>query len=60
MNPDLLWETTLDPETRTLLQVTMENAQQAADDFDSLMGANVEPRKKFIFEYAKSVRNLDV
>jgi DNA gyrase subunit B len=60
MNPDLLWETTLDPGTRTLLQVTMDNAQQASDDFDSLMGANVEPRKKFIFEYAKSVRNLDV
>ena len=60
MNPDLLWETTLDPAVRTLLQVTMDNAHEAADDFDSLMGANVEPRKKFIFEYAKSVRNLDV
>ena len=60
MNPDLLWETTLDPQTRTLLQVTMEDAQLASDDFDHLMGANVEPRKKFIFEYAKTVQNLDV
>ena len=60
MNPDLLWETTLDPQTRTLLQVAMEDAQLASDDFDHLMGANVEPRKKFIFEYAKTVQNLDV
>ena len=60
MNPDQLWETTLDPEARTLLQVTMEDASMALEAVDGLMGANVEPRKKFIFDYAAKVRNLDV
>jgi DNA gyrase subunit B len=64
MNPEQLWETTLNPATRTLLQVTIDEAEGAAElvglEFDRLMGANVEPRKQFIFEYAKSVRNLDV
>jgi DNA gyrase subunit B len=60
MNPDQLWDTTLDPANRTLLQVNMEDSLLALEAFDGLMGANVEPRKRFIFDYANSVRNLDV
>ncbi len=60
MNPDQLWDTTLNPEARTLLQVNMEHAELADEEFRRLMGAEVEPRKRFIFEFAKSVRNLDV
>ena len=60
MNPQQLWETAMDPERRTLLRVTMENAHSAAEEFDRLMGAEVAPRKQFIFDYAKQVRNLDV
>ena len=60
MNPDQLWETTLNPEARTLLQVNMEHGELADEEFRRLMGAEVEPRKRFIFEFAKSVRNLDV
>ena len=60
MNPEQLWETTLDPQVRTLLQVNMEDPPLALEAFDGLMGANVEPRKQFIFDYANSVRNLDV
>ncbi len=60
MNPDQLWETTMDPETRTLLQVTIEDATEADRVFDMLMGASVPPRKKFIQSNAKQVKNLDV
>ena len=60
MNPDQLWDTTLNPEARTLLQVNMEQGDLADEEFRRLMGAEVEPRKRFIFEFAKSVRNLDV
>ncbi|MCY3946421.1 MAG: DNA topoisomerase subunit B [Anaerolineaceae bacterium] len=60
MNPDQLWETTMDPEARTLLQVTIEDAAEADRVFDMLMGSSVPPRKRFIQTYARNVRNLDV
>ncbi|MQG73626.1 MAG: type IIA DNA topoisomerase subunit B [SAR202 cluster bacterium] len=60
MNPDQLWDTTLNPEIRTLLQVAMEQTDVADEEFRRLMGAEVEPRKKFIFEHASQVKNLDV
>jgi len=60
MNPVELWETTMDPENRTLLQVTIEDAKEADRIFDTLMGEEVPPRKKFIQTYAKRVKNLDI
>ncbi len=60
MNPDQLWDTTMNPENRTLLQVTIEDAAAADRIFDMLMGSSVPPRKRFITTHAKSVRNLDV
>lgn len=60
MNPDQLWETTMDPENRTLLQVTIEDAAEADRVFDMLMGSSVPPRKRFIQTNAKMVKNLDV
>lgn len=60
MNPEQLWETTMNPETRVMLQVSIEDAQLADQTFNVLMGNEVEPRKKFIQAHAKSVQNLDV
>ena len=60
MNPSQLWETTMDPENRVLLQVKVEDAEKANEVFSILMGDVVEPRKKFIQTHAKNVKNLDV
>jgi DNA gyrase subunit B len=60
MNPDQLWETTMDPATRVMKQVTIEDAEKAEEVFDVLMGADVAPRKRFIQTHAKTVKNLDV
>lgn len=60
MNPEQLWETTMDPEQRTMWKVTIEDAEQADMIFDTLMGSEVAPRKKFIQTHAKRVKNLDI
>jgi DNA gyrase subunit B len=60
MNADQLWDTTMDPEHRTLLQVTIEDAAEADRVFDMLMGSSVPPRRKFIQTHARQVRNLDI
>ncbi|MBI5029578.1 MAG: DNA topoisomerase (ATP-hydrolyzing) subunit B [Chloroflexi bacterium] len=60
MNPEQLWETTMNPENRTMLQVSLEDAAEADRTFDMLMGSEVAPRKRFIQTHAKNVRNLDV
>ena len=59
MNPIQLWETTMNPETRILLQVSMGDIEKADETFSMLMGDQVAPRKKFIQARAKSVTNLD-
>lgn len=60
MNPQQLWETTMNPANRTLLLVGVEDAAEADRTFDMLMGDAVDPRKKFIQTHAKTVRNLDI
>ena len=60
MNPDQLWETTMNPANRVLLRVDIEDAVRASEIFDILMGNNVAPRKKFIETHAKDVKNLDI
>jgi DNA gyrase subunit B len=60
MNPEQLWDTTMNPENRTLLLVTVEDATEADRTFDMLMGNAVDPRKRFIQTHARSVRNLDI
>ena len=60
MNPIQLWSTTMNPETRTLLQVSIANAAEASMVFDTLMGDKVEPRREFIEKNAQYVKNLDV
>ena len=60
MNPNQLWETTMDPETRTLKQVTIEDSVNADQIFTILMGEHVQQRRHFILKYAKEVKNLDI
>ena len=60
MNPDQLWETTMNPEHRKMKLVTIEDAEKASEIFDILMGSEVAPRKKYIQTHAKTVKNLDV
>ncbi len=60
MNPEQLWETTMNPKNRTLLMVTIEDAAEADRTFDMLMGDAVDPRRRFIQTHARSVRNLDI
>ena len=60
MNPEQLWETTMNPENRTLIQVKIEDMNEASEYFELFMGSEVEPRRDYIQTHAKDVENLDV
>jgi DNA gyrase subunit B len=60
MNPEQLWETTMDPNIRTLLLVTIDDGAEADRTFDMLMGSAVPPRRRFILTHARDVKNLDI
>jgi DNA gyrase subunit B len=60
MNPTQLWDTTMDPSVRVMRQVTVDDAEEADNTFETLMGSEVAPRKKFIQTHAKTVQNLDI
>lgn len=60
MNPEQLWETTMDPESRVMLQVGVEDAEKATEIFETLMGDEVAPRKRFLVTHSKNVQNLDI
>ncbi|HHB76831.1 MAG TPA: DNA gyrase subunit B, partial [Desulfobulbus sp.] len=60
MNPEQLWDTTMNPENRTLIQVKIDNAESADDMFTTLMGDKVEPRREFIQNHALEVSELDI
>ena len=60
MNPDQLWETTMNPKNRVMKRVTVEDAAPSRGNFETLMGSDVGPRKRFISTHAKSVKNLDI